>query len=141
MLLEAPKGFKKDIIKKSCIFFVSWITAWIIVGSVSLKKWQNSAFYDRAFKLGGDVLWTNRNDLRYGAKKNLQWTYENLHNVCITRKFSFFTTSWTLSNIFIAYLLAIGGHWRLLIANIVQFVICFELFALFKDMLSMYYWC
>ena len=31
-----------------------------------------------------------------------------------------FTTSWTLSNIFIAYLLAIGGHWRLLIANIVQ---------------------
>ena len=21
------------------------------------------------FKLGGDVLWTNRNDLRYGAKK------------------------------------------------------------------------
>ena len=60
---------------------------------VSLKKWQNSAFYDRAFKLGGDVLWTNRNDLRYGAKKNLQWTYENLHNVCITRKFSFFTTS------------------------------------------------
>ena len=48
-----------------------------VVGSVSLKKWQNSAFYDRAFKLGGDVLWTNRNDLRYGAKKNLQWTHEN----------------------------------------------------------------
>ena len=48
-----------------------------VVGSVSLKKWQNSAFYDRAFKLGGDVLWTNINDLRYGAKKNLQWTHEN----------------------------------------------------------------
>ena len=49
----------------------------LVVGSVSLKKWQNSAFYDRAFKFGGDVLWTNRNDLRYGAKKNLQWTHEN----------------------------------------------------------------
>ena len=60
-----------------------------IVGSVSLQKCQNSAFYDRAFKLGGDVLWTNRNDLRYGAKKNLQWTHENLHNICNTRKFSF----------------------------------------------------
>ena len=53
----------------------------ILVGSVSLQKCQNSAFYDRAFKLGGDVLWTNRNDLRYGAKKNLQWTHENLHNI------------------------------------------------------------
>ena len=60
-----------------------------IVGSVSLQKCQNSAFYDRAFKLGGDVLWTNRNDLRYGAKKKLQWTHENLHNICNTRKFSF----------------------------------------------------
>ena len=49
----------------------------MVVGSVSLKKWQNSAFYNRAFKLGGDVLWTNINDLRYGAKKNLQWTHEN----------------------------------------------------------------
>ena len=60
-----------------------------LVGSVSLKKWQNSAFYDRAFKLGGDVLWTNINDLRYGAKKNLQWTHENLHHICNTRNFSF----------------------------------------------------
>ena len=42
---------------------------YILVGSVSLQKWQNSAFYDRAFKLGGDGFWTNRNDLRYGAKK------------------------------------------------------------------------
>ena len=60
-----------------------------IVGSVSLKKWQNSAFYDRAFKLGGDVLWTNRNDLRYGAKKNLQWTHENFLILAINGYFRF----------------------------------------------------
>ena len=60
-----------------------------LVGSVSLQKCQSSAFYDRAFKLGGDVLWTNRNDMSYGAKKNLQWTHKNWHNICNTRKFSF----------------------------------------------------
>ena len=133
--LQQPCKFQEVYIHYTRYLYAMYNSVrYVLVGSVSLQNWQNCAFYDRAFKLGGDVLWTNRNDLRYGAKKYLQWTYENLHNVCITRKFSFFTTSWTLSNIFIAYLLAIGGHWRLLIANIVQF-------ALFKDIRSMYYWC
>ena len=62
---------------------------YVLVGSVSLQNWQNCAFYDRAFKLGGDVLWTNINDLRYGAKKKLQWTHENWQNIRNAWKFSF----------------------------------------------------
>ena len=99
----------------------SWYThTSILVGSASLQKWQNSAFYDRAFKLGGDVLWTNINDLRYGAKKKFAMDPWKFTQYLQYTEIFVFTTSWTLSNIFIAYLLAIGGHWRLLIANIVQ---------------------
>ena len=43
----------------------NWVSHIMACGNpVSLQKWQNSAF-----KRGGDVLYNNRNDLRYGANK------------------------------------------------------------------------
>ena len=77
--------YKKKFMALNCLFFCDMHNTYIrgklreispyycyksiVVGFVSLQKCQNSAFYNRAFKLGGDVLWTNRNYLRYGAKK------------------------------------------------------------------------
>ena len=73
-----------------------------IVGSVSLQKWQNSAYYDGAFKIGRDVLWTNRNNLRYVAKKICNGPMK-IGTIFAIRGHFVFTTYRTFSNIFIEY--------------------------------------
>ena len=61
-----------------------------VVGAVRQKKWQNSAKWDKGLKIGENIPLTIRKDLRNGAKKNLQWTYEILHIFCKTFILSIF---------------------------------------------------
>ena len=63
---------------------------------------EQVTYHDKVFKIGVDVFWTNRHDLIYGAKKNCNGPMKIAQYLQNTDIFVF-TTSWTLSNIFIAY--------------------------------------